>query len=489
MRLPWPSRSVTGPLVALASLIGFASPALADTHPVATYRVRMREDSPRLSVSASLPVAGAVLGMATTRPAGIPDLDSLGWAGLVRDLRVSDAAGRALQVTRDGERGWKLARPDTGTITLEYEVDTTPLQRLDWPAAREAAYRDPANFALVGRSLFVTTAATRECRVTFDLPEGWHASTAWRTGWGRESFVVPGPDDLVENLLVLSRGPHDDIAAGGFRVRVFAFGHWAAAREDVRRMLEPVVRHHVAMMGDETPRHYVVVLLPALEFGGESYRSSFALDTDTAPGPGTSATWGNVVAHEMFHLWNGWLLRGADYASTQWFQEGFTEYAANQAIATSGRVDADWFRGKLAKHVENARRLTTTLEDIGTRKGAPLYSAGALVAFAWDVRIRAATGGRRDLGDFFRALVRATDGGRRAYAWADLRAALEAIAPGDWERDYQSFIRGKQSVPVEQTLADVGQRLVDRDGGVRVEADPTASTAARARWEALLRAR
>ncbi len=483
----------TTPLVWLGlSWVGFTMPAFArpaDSRPVATYHVRMREDSPRLVVSASLPVAGTALDMATTRPAGIPELDSLGWAGLVTHLRATDATGRPLEATRDGERGWRLARPDTGTVSLEYEVDTSPLQRLDWPAPREAAYRDSANFVLVGRALFVTSPATRECRVVFDLPEGWHATTAWRAGVEHGTFVAPSPDDLVENLLVLSHQPQSDITIGAFHLRVAAFGHWAAAREEVRRVLEPAVRHHVAMMADATPRRYVVVLLPAVEHGGESYRSSFALNTETVPGVATSADWGNIVAHEVFHLWNGWLLHGADYGCTQWFQEGFTEYAANRAIATSGRVDADWFRARLARHVENARRLTTTLENIGTHKGAPLYSAGALVAFTWDVRIRGATGGRRDLGDFFHALARRTDGGRRAYTWADLRGALEATAPGDWEGDYQSFIRGAQPVPVEQALHEVGQRLVPADAGVRVEADPTAPAAATKRWRAMLRAR
>ena len=190
----------------------------------------------------------------------------------------------------------------------------------------------------------------------------------------------------------------------------------------------------------------------------------------------------------MFHLWNGWTLRGADYMRTQWFHEGVTEYAANTAIAGSGLVDADWLRSKIARHVENSRRLTTTLEEIGNRKGPPLYSAGALVAFAWDVRIREASKGRYDLGDFFRELMRLTDGGRREYAWADLRAALEATAADDWEAFYQSYVRGDRRLPIEQALAAVGQRLVESsEGHVRVEADPGASKSAKRRWAGLVR--
>lgn len=489
MRASRPTPRWTPWLPLLVALLGLGLPRQADAGTVATYRVRMREGSSRLLVSASLPFAGGVLRMDPSRPAGIPELDSLGWSGLVADLRVSDAAGKPLEVGRDGKGGWKLSRTDSTLLRVEYEVDYAPLQRLGWPAPREAAYRDSQNFVLVGRSLFVTTRASQECRVTFELPGGWHATTPWRAQRDAENFIAATPQELQENLVVLSSGPRDDFVSGGFHLYVFAFGHWAAARAEVRRVLGPVVSHHVAMMADTGKAKYVVVLLPALESAAESYRASFALNTDAVPGPATRGAWGNLIAHEMFHLWNGWMLRGADYSSSQWFQEGFTEYAANLAIATSGQVDPDWLADKLAGHIENARRLTTTLENIGNRKGKPLYSAGALVAFAWDVRIREASGGRRDIGDFFRELMRRTDGGKREYTWPDLRAALEATAAGDWEGYYQSFIRGEQRLAVQAELVAVGQRVVEGDGAVRVEADPAATDTARKRWAELLRAR
>lgn len=474
-----------GSLLVLGVLLVPAGVAHAVTDSVATYRIRMSPDSRSLTVSATLPLAGGRLRMETTRPAGVPELDSLGWAGLVRELRVSDRAGRRVEVAQDGDRGWTLPRPDTTTLTLEYKVDYGPLEQMGWPAPREAAYRSEESFVLVGRSLFITTEATGECRVAFELPDGWSATTPWRADAGKANFAAGTVEDLVKNLIVLSRGFHDEVVAGGFRLHLFAFGHWAAVRAEVRRVLHPIVRHHVSLMNDRGRANYVIVLLPGLERGGESYRSSFALNTDT-PDPSGIPTWANLVAHEMFHVWNGWRLRGADYASSQWFQEGFTEYVANRAIATSGIVTEDWFRSRLARHVENSRRLATTLENIGTRKGPPLYSAGALVAFTWDVRIRRATGGKRDLGDFFRELMRRTDGGAREYAWPDLRAALEATTQGDWQGYYDAHIRGHRPLPVAEALAAVGQRMVDESDSVRVEADPTASAAARRRWSELV---
>jgi len=108
------------------------------------------------------------------------------------------------------------------------------------------------------------------------------------------------------------------------------------------------------------------------------------------------------------------------------------------------------------------------------------------VAFTWDVRIRKETNGTRDLGDFFRALLKRTDGGTRGYAWPDLEAALQEVAPGDWAAFHGASIHGRGPIPVEEALADIGQRLIDETTGVRVEADPKASADARRRWELLV---
>ena len=455
---------------------------------VASYHVRFSSDPPRVTVSGTAPLEDGALRIDDSWPGDIPPLDSLGWCGLVRDLRVTDADGGPLTLAANGPRGWKVARAGRTTVTFTYEVDYAQLGRLGWPAPREAAYQDADDFVLVGRSLFAFTGASRECRVTFELPEGWRASTAWPETATPGSFVASTPRDLVENLVVLTRAPREDVVVGSFRVHVHALGATRAFQPQLRPMLERIVRHHVGMLGSPRRHDYALVLLPLPGGGGESYRGSFALCVDSLSDPQARAKLGNLVAHEIFHLWNGWMLRGADYSSTQWFQEGFTEYVANLAMARSGRVEPDWFRTKLAQHVTNSRQLTTSLEEIGTHKGPPLYSAGALVALEWDVRLRSATNGRRDLGDFFRALLRRTDGGAKEYAWADLRAALEETAPGDWDAFRQAYLRAMAPSPVEPALAALGQRLIEPPTGpVRIEPDPAASKKARQRWNELLR--
>lgn len=228
---------------------------------------------------------------------------------------------------------------------------------------------------------------------------------------------------------------------------------------------------------------YNVVLLPISDEGGNAFRQSFVYCYNN-PDSNNCTVWGNTLAHEIFHYWNYARLKGADYASSQWFQEGFTEYVANLVMITGQIINSDTFLSKLSEHVANYRKLATTLEKPGTHKGPPLYSAGALVAFMWDVLIRNASGGKRNIGDLFRNLMAQTDSGARKYVWADIRAALHTTADSDWESFYQSYIRGHEPLPFNTILPLVGLRLnKSANGSELVSHDPAASADA----EALLR--
>jgi predicted metalloprotease with PDZ domain len=460
--------------------------------PSATYRIEvLRLDPPRLAVTADLPVAGRELAMDTERPAEIPELDAGGWPAFVSNLWVSDATGRPLEVASAGEAGWRLAQPHSGRVTLHYEVDYAALAARGWPALREAAFADANDLVFIGRSLFVTTPGMGASTIAFTLPRGWRAVTPWAPRPGSHAaYSVRTPVELLRNLVVLTRSVPDVVSAGGFRLLVVPMGQWQPAREEVGRVLRAAIPRLVRLIGFEERENYLVVLLPVAERGGESFQQSFALTVGDPPSRANRAAWGNTLAHEIFHYWNAGRLHGADYPSSQWFQEGFTEYAANLSLVTGKLVTPDEFLRKLAEHVGNARRLTTSLEGSGSHKGPPLYSAGALVAFTWDLSIRQATGGRRSLKDFWRALWRQTAGGRRPFEWRDLQSALEATALEDWEAFHRAYIAGSEPLPLDRTLALAGLRLASPEGEPpRIEVDPAAPAAAKALWRALVAGR
>ncbi|HEU4364174.1 MAG TPA: hypothetical protein VFT13_01780, partial [Candidatus Krumholzibacteria bacterium] len=478
---------VIGALVAINLAAGAAHARGADT--TATYQVQVRDAATnRIAVRATVPSNGAELRMATSRPGNVPELAAAGWPALVQHLRVTDAAGAVVDVTGDGAGGWTLARSIDGPLTLEYEVDFAPLAARGWPAPREAAFADAGHMIVIGRSLFITTPAQRTSEVRFALPRGWQAVVPWPALRGaRHAATVASTDDLCENLVAFVHGKPDVLTAGGFNLKVVALGHWEPARDDVRRVLGVSAHRLVDFIGFTGRGDYLVVLLPHAERGGESFRASFAMSLDVAPSQANLGDWGNTAAHEVFHYWNAWRLHGADYPSSQWFQEGFTEYAANLALVSGELTTPAEFYATLAVHATRYRKLTTPLDAPGTHKGPPLYSGGALVAFVWDTEIRDATDGKHGVGDVLRLLLHSTDDGARPYAWADIRAVLESLAPGDWEGFHSRYIHGTEPLPLDDAFARVGLRMMQGDDGViRVEEDPEASESAHAYRRAML---
>jgi predicted metalloprotease with PDZ domain len=474
-------------LLALASPAGYAQTQQSEL--IATYQLQVYvSPHTRIGVRATVPSLGSVLAMADSRPGDVPELADAGWPALVRQLKVADAGGHDVGVTKTGASGWSLARPVSGRLTLEYEVDYAPLAARGWPAPREAAFADADHLVVIGRSLFITTPAQRASEVHFALPSGWHAVTPWPSrGGARQSAVVASTPDLSENLVAFLRGTPDVLTAGGFNLDVVSLGHWQPARVEVRRVLGAALQRLVDFVGFKDRADYLVVLLPQVDRGGESFRASFALTLDAAPSRANLDDWGNTIAHEIFHYWNGWRLQGADYPSSQWFQEGFTEYAANLALISAGLTRPDQFYARLATHVTRDRQLATPLDDPGTHKGPPLYGGGALVAFIWDTMLREKTHDERGVSDMLRALLRNTGDGRRAYAWPDIQTALESVAPGDWAAFDRRFIHGTEALPIAEALARVGLRLSqDDDGAARIEPDPAASEAVQARRRSLM---
>ncbi len=161
---------------------------------------------------------------------------------------------------------------------------------------------------------------------------------------------------------------------------------------------------------------------------------------------------------------------------------------ANKSLLTAGLSTREQFLRKVSEHIADYHRLETALDAPGTHKGPPLYGGGALSALCLDVLIRKASGGDRTLDDVFATLWRVTDHGARPYDWNAIRDALEATASGDWAGFHRRYVAGREPLPIDAALHDLGLRLIDAGAGQppQVAQDPMASAQARARWQAFV---
>ena len=471
--------------LALALLMACAVPFAAIAGPAAshvTYRVRVVSLQPLLlGVSATLPPT-ARLSMSTTRPGGIEALDRRGWPAMIEHLQVRDADGHVLALRDEGDSGWMLESPSPSPIEVDYEVAGAILAAASWPAPRESIHIDAEHLIVAGRALFVTAHGQTQSRIEIEPPAGWHIAAPWTSTHG--GFIAGSIDELEDNLLVLSREAPLRVDAGRFDVSVVAIGWDVPALSALRRVIEAAAPRYARTMPPDAGSSHVVVVLPQRERGGESFRNSFAMNVEQSPTPAGISDWGNLVAHELFHYWNGWRLVGREYMPTQWFQEGFTEYTANRTLLAAGLIDDGGFLQLLSEHLREARRLQTPLDAPGTHKGPPLYGAGALVAFCWDARLHAK---RRGIDALFSELWQRTHNGAEPYDWTTIHASLQALDDSvDWQGFHDRYIAGREPAPLADALRALGLRLDPSapEDAPRIESDPDADAAAKARWRA-----
>ena len=172
---------------------------------------------------------------------------------------------------------------------------------------------------------------------------------------------------------------------------------------------------------------------------------------------------GELLTHEYVHSWNGKYRRPAglyttDYQKPQhtdllWVYEGLTQYYGYVLQARSGFAKPEFARDEVALTAASLdhrpgrqwRPLQDTADSASflrvaprawgsLRRGQDYYSEGQLIWLEADTIIRKKTNGTRSLDDFCRDFFGGVDTSPlvKTYAFEDVIAALNAIAPYDW---------------------------------------------------------
>jgi len=124
-----------------------------------------------------------------------------------------------------------------------------------------------------------------------------------------------------------------------------------------------------------------------------------------------------LIAHELFHLWNGSTMENASDAEWSdgkygWFKEGFTEYYSGATLYREGIFDnaefATFVNHLIVEYAQNGESLHATLDEMGSRHWKDRdhqqlpYTKGALLAVLMDLQLRARS---RSLDDYMRAIL------------------------------------------------------------------------------------
>jgi predicted metalloprotease with PDZ domain len=235
---------------------------------------------------------------------------------------------------------------------------------------------------------------------------------------------------------------------------------------------------------------------------GEAFTRSAAFTSADSVIPEGRIVWGNFLAHELFHFWNGQRIRGAGPRTTwRWMAEGFTEYYANVTLAREGLISSELFLKKAERHMGSYLYFMTapafprmSLAEAGMDTGVNrfgVYDGGWAVAFCLDGLIREGSGDRRSLDDFMRELWLRFGPGSSGYSVRELDGLAEELAGNDLGGFVATYVESDRVLPVRECLDRVG--LIASLKSYAAEAflftDAGASTAAVLRGRALYGAR
>jgi predicted metalloprotease with PDZ domain len=397
---------------------------------------------------------------------------------------AADGTGRPLAHAKADKNSWVVDAPADGRLRVRYLVYADEL-------SVRTSHLDASHAFISGTSAFMYLEGREgdELRLEVRPPAGWSVATALEEV-EPNLFRAAGYDELADSPLEI--GTHELIAfeVDGVPHRWAVWGRGNLDRERLVADTTRIVRAEKALFGELPYRAYTFILhlLPGGS-GGLEHRDSTVLVADrwSFRGPAYESLLG-LVAHELFHAWNGKRIRPAvlgpfdyvreSYTRELWVVEGITTYYTDVILRRAGLISRQRYLEKQAEQISRLAgipgRMVQPLEDASfdawikfyrpdansPNATISYYHKGALVALLLDLEIREATGNARSLDDVMRALW--AEYGRPDVGFPERRveALASEVAGMDLRPFFDRWLRATDELDFAPHLAAAGLALV-----------------------------
>ncbi len=466
-----------------------------DTARVDYWITLLDANRPRLAIEIEAPAAAAA---ATELGFGE------GWGGVSEAgadfvlTSVVDQAGRSLSWEAGDAHTWKVRTEEAQRVRARFEIGPTSHRGNPQGSDYYQPIVEPQLIHLLGgNALPWPTHLDRQTTRAISLEwkgfeqAGWALASSHGVGAGPLAITADA-DTFRHAVFVAGKFTVFERMALGSPVRVAVWGDdWGSSTSDFADQCARIVEIERAFFDDRDRPPFLITLIPigtsdrrSSFLGGTGLLNSFALflqpgaRLDRGPDGGMSVTW--LLAHEMFHEWNGSTIRLAQPERRgYWFSEGFTDFYARRLLARNGLLDEDEFvaswnrrltefathpqRGASAARIEEAFWSDREVQSLP-------YVRGDLIALKVDYAIRNATQGEKSLDDLMRALVRQAREERREFTvddliaeigrWSDARTAAEvravAVDGAELELSADTFGPDYQLLPTTAVQFELG---------------------------------
>lgn len=426
----------------------------------------------------------------------------------------AESNGAAVALAKLDKHSWQAA-PVAGPLTLHYEVYA-------WDLSVRAAHLDQTHGFFNGTSVFLrihgqegtahhvdiqrpADPATKNWRVATSLPE----LQAKRYGFG--TYAAADYDELIDHPVEMG-----DFALGGFTAHGIRHDIVITGRVpnlDMARLeqdLKAICETQIAFFEPKTKKapmdRYVFLTMAVGDgYGGLEHRASTALICSRADLPTTAAPktaepnegytkFLGLCSHEYFHTWNVKRIKPAvfapydlqveNYTPLLWLFEGFTSYYDDLMLVRSGIISEATYFKLLGKTVASVLRgsgrtkqsIAESSFDAWSKyyrqdENAPnaiisYYTKGSLVGLAFDLTIRAKTGGAKSLDDVMLALWERYgrdfyQGGARGVTEQEVEALFDEVAGVRLKPIFERYIRGTEDIPLAKLYAPFGIKVAE----------------------------
>jgi predicted metalloprotease with PDZ domain len=429
----------------------------------------------------------------------------------------AEAGGQPVELVKLDKHSWRAA-PVAGPLTLHYEVYA-------WDLSVRAAHLDQSHGFFNGTSVFLRVQGQDATPHQVDIQRpgdpatsGWRVATslpelgAKRYGFG--TYIAADYDELIDHPVEMGDFALATFKAHGIQHDIVVTGR--VPNLDMERLqqdLKAICETQIAFFEPKTKKapmdRYVFLTMAVGDgYGGLEHRASTALicaraDLPTTAAPKTAersegyVTFLGLCSHEYFHTWNVKRIKPAvfapydlqteTYTPLLWLFEGFTSYYDDLMLVRSGIISEAAYFKLLGKTVGSVLRgsgrtkqsVAESSFDAWTKyyrqdENAPnaiisYYTKGSLVGLAFDLTIRARTGGAKSLDDVMRALwerygrdfYTGASGSGRGVTEKDVEALFDEISGVRLKSIFDRHVRGVEDIPLAKLYAAFGVKVVD----------------------------
>jgi predicted metalloprotease with PDZ domain len=426
----------------------------------------------------------------------------------------AESNGAAVALTKLDKHAWRAA-PCAGPLTLHYEVYA-------WDLSVRAAHLDQTHGFFNGTSVFLRVLGQEEGvhevdiqRPSDPVAKAWRVATAMKElgakRYGFGTYVAANYDELIDHPVEMGDFALATFKAYGIPHDIVITGR--VPNLDMARLqadLKAICEAQIALFEPSTKkapvdRYVFMTMVVGDGYGGLEHRASTALICARADLPSTATPQSGepnegylkflgLCSHEYFHTWNVKRIKPAvfapydlqveNYTPLLWLFEGFTSYYDDLMLVRAGIIKESTYFKLLGKTIgsvlRGSGRLKQSVADSSfdawskyyrQDENSPnaiisYYSKGSLIALAFDLTIRAKTGGARTLDDIMRALWERY--GRdfyptigRGVTESEVEALFDEVSGLKLRSLFDKFVRGTDDLPLAKLFAPFGIKLLD----------------------------